>query len=226
MTLAREATGTRPEEFGRDLYPALKRVFDVTVALVLLVCLVPVLTLCAVLVLLDSRGPILYRQERVGQNGKRFTLLKFRSMRTDADPALHREYVTSYIRGQAARATDGGRQIFKLVQDPRVTRVGRWLRRTSMDELPQLWNVVRGDMSLVGPRPPIPYELDLYAPAHRARLNAKPGITGLWQVSGRNGTTFEDMVEMDLRYIQEASLMLDLEILVKTIPVVFGRQGA
>jgi exopolysaccharide biosynthesis polyprenyl glycosylphosphotransferase len=211
---------------GGNLYPASKRGLDVVLALVLLLCLVPILGFCSLLILLDSPGPIFYRQQRVGQNGRIFELLKFRSMRADASSDLHRHYVTTFIHGRAARATDRGRQIFKLVHDPRITRVGHWLRRTSLDELPQLWNVLKGDMSLVGPRPPIPYELELYEPTHRARLNVKPGITGLWQVSGRNGTTFEEMVRMDLQYIEEASLILDLQILVKTIPVVVLQQGA
>lgn len=207
-------------------YRVAKRLFDLVVASALLACLLPVLALCAFLVWRSSPGPILFRQPRVGARGREFTFLKFRSMRADADPALHREYVAAFIKGQAEQQAHAGGPMYKLVRDPRVTPVGHWLRRTSLDELPQLWNVVRGDMSLIGPRPPIPYELEHYRPDQLARLAVKPGITGLWQVSGRSRTTFEEMVALDLQYIRQASLLTDLRILARTIPVVLGREGA
>jgi lipopolysaccharide/colanic/teichoic acid biosynthesis glycosyltransferase len=239
--------GVGPLSDSRDgsLYAATKRVIDVAVAATALTLLLPVLAACALLVVLDSPGPVFFRQQRVGKNGRLFTMLKFRSMRTGADTALHQQYVAAFIGGSLttrgveraaspAPGTTGGSPtaatphtagttaggLYKLTDDPRVTRVGRWLRRLSLDELPQLWNVLRGEMSLVGPRPPIAYELDHYAQAHMRRLLVVPGLTGLWQVSGRSRTTFEEMVALDLRYIEERSLALDLTILLKTIPVV------
>jgi lipopolysaccharide/colanic/teichoic acid biosynthesis glycosyltransferase len=155
-----------------------------------------------------------------------FSLLKFRSMTANADPEVHRAYVANFIKGEEKPTETGDTALYKLVSDSRVTRVGGFLRRTSLDELPQLLNVFRGDMSLVGPRPPIPYEVEHYQPHHMARLAVKPGITGLWQVSGRNTTTFERMVELDVEYIQRRSLMMDLEILLRTIPeVLFVHHG-
>jgi len=207
-------------------YRLSKRLFDLVGASVLLVCLSPVMLVCALLVRLSSPGPVLFRQQRVGAQGREFTFLKFRSMRVDADPALHREYVARFINGAAEQQTSDKGAMFKLVQDPRVTPVGRWLRRTSLDELPQLINVLRGEMSLVGPRPPIPYELEHYRPEHLRRLAVKPGITGLWQISGRSHTTFEEMVALDLEYIQRASFMTDLGILLRTVPVVITQHGA
>jgi exopolysaccharide biosynthesis polyprenyl glycosylphosphotransferase len=207
-------------------YRASKRLFDLVVASLLIVCLLPVFIVCAFLVWRSSPGPIIFRQPRVGVRGKEFLFLKFRSMRVDADPALHREYVAKFINGEAKQQQAENGSMFKLVEDPRVTRAGRWLRRTSLDELPQLFNVVRGNMSLVGPRPPIPYELEHYRPEHLRRLAVKPGITGLWQVSGRSQTTFEEMVALDLEYIRRASLLTDLQLLFRTIPVVLAQHGA
>lgn len=216
-----------PIELGYSgWYRASKRIFDLVVASMLILCLIPVFLICAVLVWRSSPGPILFRQPRVGAQGREFTFLKFRSMRVDADPSIHREYVAKFINGQAEQYSAGKRTMFKLVEDPRVTRAGRFLRRTSLDELPQLFNVVRGNMSLVGPRPPIPYELENYRPEHYRRLAVKPGITGLWQVSGRSHTTFEEMIALDLEYIRRASLLTDLSVLIKTIPVVLNQRGA
>ncbi|HLT18153.1 MAG TPA: sugar transferase [Thermomicrobiales bacterium] len=206
-------------------YRLAKRLFDLTGAALLLVCLSPVFLVCALLVRFSSPGPILFRQQRVGARGREFTFLKFRSMRVDADPALHREYVARFINGAAEQQAGANGSMYKLVHDPRVTPVGRWLRRTSLDELPQLINVLRGEMSLVGPRPPIPYELEHYRPEHLRRLAVKPGITGLWQISGRSHTTFEEMVALDLEYIQRASFMTDLGILLRTVPVVLAQHG-
>jgi exopolysaccharide biosynthesis polyprenyl glycosylphosphotransferase len=208
------------------LYLVVKRLLDLVVAALLLLVLAPLLLCCALAVRLDSPGPILFRQQRVGERGKVFTMLKFRSMTANVDPTPHREYVTAFIQGKATPQETERAKLFKLGNDRRITRVGRILRRTSLDELPQLWNVLRGEMSLVGPRPPILYELEHYQPAHLQRLAVKPGMTGLWQVSGRSQTTFEEMVALDLDYIRRRSLGLDLQILLRTIPVVLSRQGA
>ena len=203
-----------------------KRGFDLVLATVGLIVLAPCLLVIAAWVRADSPGPALFRQERIGRYGRPFTMLKFRTMRVNADPGPHREYAAAFIRGQARQHRVGTSSTFKLVTDARVTRVGRWLRRTSLDELPQLWNVVRGEMSLVGPRPPIPYELEHYQPAHLGRLAVMPGITGLWQIGGRSDTTFEQMVALDLEYIRRRSLLLDVRILVATIPAVLTAKGA
>ncbi|MCS6818232.1 MAG: sugar transferase [Blastocatellia bacterium] len=215
----------------------LKRAFDVVLASLGLILLSPWLLLIAALIKLDSRGPILFRQERVGMDGRLFTLYKFRTMRADADERPHRELMADIIRG-SLRAVSGtaspgkpgeahperdARQMLygKVPNDHRITRVGRWLRRWSLDELPQLINVLKGEMSLVGPRPPIPYEVEHYSSWHRKRLEVKPGITGLWQVSGRNRLPFDRMVELDLYYIEHWSLWLDLKILLLTLPAIF-----
>jgi exopolysaccharide biosynthesis polyprenyl glycosylphosphotransferase len=208
-----------------EAYRRVKRGVDVIVALVLLICLAPVLLACALAIVIDSPGPVLFRQERVGAHGKRFAMLKFRSMEVAADAAVHREYAVAYVRGTAQSHVSAGEALFKLADDPRVTTVGRFMRRTSLDELPQLWNVLRGDMSLVGPRPPMPYEVEHYQPHHFERLSVRPGITGAWQVGGRCRTTFEVMVAMDCDYIRQQSLMLDLKILLQTVPVVFLGKG-
>ncbi len=197
-------------------------------AITLLVCS-PLFALIAVAVKLTSKGPILYRQVRIGRYGRRFTFLKFRSMYVNSDARIHEEFVRSLIRGEnGAGATAGaGPTVFKLRDDPRVTPLGRFLRKTSLDELPQLFNVLKGEMSLVGPRPPIPYELKNYDPWHRRRLlEAKPGVTGLWQVSGRSRTTFDEMVRLDLRYAKGWSLWLDLCILAQTPWAVLSAEGA
>ena len=211
---------------SRAYYYVLKRTLDVIVALALLIVLLPAMLACALAVRLESPGPVLFRQQRAGQAGRPFTLLKYRSMYAGADPTLHREYATAFVRGTATVQSTDTARVYKLTDDPRVTRVGRWLRRTSLDELPQLLNVLQGTMSLVGPRPPIPYELEHYQPVHWQRLSVKPGMTGVWQVYGRSVSTFDEMVQMDLRYIREQSLLLDLKLLVKTFPIVIGGRGA
>ena len=208
------------------LYRIAKRLLDVTVAATMLIILAPVFAVCALAVWRSSPGPIIFRQERVGLRGQTFTFLKFRSMYHRVDATPHREYVTAFIRGEAAQQADGDKQVYKLVADSRVTPVGRWLRRTSLDELPQLWSVLRGEMSLVGPRPPIPYEVEHYRPDQLARLAVKPGITGLWQVSGRSSTTFAEMVALDLAYSQQQSFWFDVAILLHTIPAVLAARGA
>ena len=202
------------------LYPVVKRVLDVVGALVLLVMLAPVLVAVAVAVRLDSRGPILYRAERVGRFGRRFHVLKFRSMRADAGSAAHAAFLRQLMHEQTSCA------VYKVPCDARITRVGALLRRTSLDELPQLWNVLRGEMSLVGPRPDVPYAVDDYAEWMRLRLHVPPGITGLWQVSGRSRLSLLDMYRLDVDYAKRASLRLDLVILLRTIPAVLTLDGA
>jgi lipopolysaccharide/colanic/teichoic acid biosynthesis glycosyltransferase len=202
-----------------------KRAMDVAGSAAAILLFSPVFLVIAAAIKWTSDGPAFFRQERLGYNGKSFTCLKFRSMFKDSDPAKHRNYIMKYIGEQQNAAVEPG--VFKLKEDRRITPVGRWLRKTSLDELPQLFNVLKGEMSLVGPRPPIPYECNLYDIWHRRRLlSCKPGITGLWQVMGRSRTTFDDMVRLDLKYINEWSLGLDFKILLKTPGAVFGGDGA
>jgi exopolysaccharide biosynthesis polyprenyl glycosylphosphotransferase len=204
----------------------LKRTFDLLIAALAIAVLFPVWLLIAVLIKLDSRGPVFYTQERVGMDGRLFLLYKFRTMKAGADPELHREYQRAFIAGRAeANLGDDQKPTYKLLADPRITRVGKLLRQTSLDEVPQLLNVLSGDMSLVGPRPPIPYEVEAYELWHRKRLDMKPGLTGLWQVSGRNRLSFEEMVRLDLFYIENWSLLLDLKIILRTGFVMLGGEG-
>ena len=197
----------------------LKRVMDITGSGAALLACLPVFVCVAVAVKISSKGPVLFRQQRVGRYGRCFTFLKFRSMQTGNDPSVHKEYVTKLIHGVAEqdRSDVSGQGVYKLVNDPRITQVGRFLRRTSLDELPQLLNVLRGDMSLVGPRPSIPYEVAAYQTWHRRRvLEVKPGITGLWQVNGRNRIKFDEMVRLDLQYAKRWTPWLDIKILMRT----------
>ena len=206
-----------------------KRAMDILGSALLLVVAAPVFLLIALAIKLSSQGPVLFRQRRIGQYGKPFTFLKFRSMYVDNDADVHRRYVTQLIAGQAQRnPSDGsGEGVYKLTNDARITRVGSFLRRTSLDELPQFLNVLKGEMSLVGPRPPIPYELAAYQIWHRRRVLAvKPGITGLWQVNGRSRITFDEMVRLDLQYAETWSPWLDIEILLRTPRAVLEGQGA
>lgn len=217
------AEGTQP---GKSLLQLSKRTFDIVFSLIALIILLPVLALIAVVIKLETRGPALFKQRRVGLGGEEFTLYKFRSMQHNCSDSRHREYMEKFIssRGDdSLRAKDGS---FKMDDDPRVTRAGRILRKTSLDELPQLINVLKGEMSLVGPRPAIMYEVERYEPWQMERLAVKPGITGLWQVTGRSGMDFYEMVKLDLEYIESRSFFLDLRILVKTIGVVFKMRGA
>src|SRR5882672_482884 len=207
----------------------IKRMMDVTGSLVLLALLSPVFFLIAAAIKLSSRGPVLFRQQRIGEHGTPFTFLKFRSMYANNDSSQHKEYVRQLIAGQAAKnpANGSAEGVFKLTNDPRITTVGGFLRRTSLDELPQFINVLRGEMSLVGPRPPVPYEVEAYATWHRRRLlEAKPGITGLWQVEGRSRVGFDDMVRLDLRYARQSSPWLDVKILLQTPKAVIAGNGA
>jgi len=193
------------------------------------VLLAPVMVATALAIALTSPGPVIFRQIRLGKRGKPFVFYKFRSMVADADDQIHRQYVASLINGMHTDVNQGdaSNPLYKLRSDPRITRLGSFIRATSIDELPQLFNVLKGQMSLVGPRPPLPYEAEQYQSWHLRRvLEIRPGITGMWQVEGRSRTSFDEMVRLDLRYIQNRSLLLDLRILAKTVLIVARRDGA
>ena len=193
-----------------------KRCMDVSIAAVMLAFTFPLFIIFSILIKIDSWGPVFYRQKRIGFGGKRFTFLKFRSMYMNNDDAVHKTFIRDFIHGHNTEG-NGETNVFKIEQDQRVTRVGRFLRKTSLDELPQLINVLRGEMSLVGPRPAIPYEVDEYHIWHRRRvMEIKPGITGFWQVYGRSISSFEKMVRMDIQYIKYRNLLLDIILLLKT----------
>jgi exopolysaccharide biosynthesis polyprenyl glycosylphosphotransferase len=207
---------------------AVKRSFDLLAASILLIIAAPAIALGALAIWLTDGGQVLFRQTRIGIHGQPFELLKLRTMRSAASDNVHREYVRDWIRNGNAAAKNGngnGHAVFKLANDNRVTAVGRILRRFSIDELPQLVNVVRGEMSLIGPRPALPYELEHYEEWHRRRLDAAPGITGLWQVSGRNRLSFEEMVRLDVQYLEDWSLAGDLKILARTLPALLRGEG-
>jgi len=209
-------------------YDAVKRGIDIAGSFSLLVMLAPLLMLVAVSMKLRSPGPIFFRQTRIGRLMKPFTMLKFRTMHVNADHAIHQEFVSNLIKAKASgHGAGAGTEAFKLADDPRVTGLGRILRKTSIDELPQLWNVLKGEMSLVGPRPPLPYEVEQYERWHCRRvLEAKPGLTGLWQVEGRSRTTFDEMVRLDLRYARTCSFWTDVKILLATPAAVIVGKGA
>ena len=201
------------------------RTLDIVGAAILLVLLSPLLLAITLAIRLDSAGPAIFRQRRFGRDLHPFTVNKFRTMRYGVPEDQHRDFVLRLISGEEP-ALEASRPLYKMTEDPRVTRVGRLLRRSSLDELPQLWNVLRGEMSLVGPRPPIPYEVEQY-PAHWfARFGVKPGVTGLWQVSGRSDVTLEEMVALDVEYIRRRSLFLNIRIIVRTLPAVLSARGA
>jgi len=216
--------------FSKQRAPiVVKRAIDIIGSALLLLILSPIFGLVALIIKLTSKGPVIFEQERLGQFGKQFKCLKFRTMYADNDPKIHREYVQNLIAGKAKQqqTNQADAPVYKITNDPRVTPIGRFLRKTSLDELPQFWNVIRGEMSLVGPRPPVPYEFEVYDFWHRRRvLEVRPGVTGLWQVSGRSRMSFDDMVRLDLRYSQNWSLWLDLRILLATPRVVFTGEGA
>jgi lipopolysaccharide/colanic/teichoic acid biosynthesis glycosyltransferase len=208
---------------------ALKRALDIVGSTVALVASAPAFLVIAIAIKSTSKGPVFFRQTRVGQHGVPFTFLKFRSMKANNDAGIHKEYVKQLIAGKAQRNPDNGNGdgVFKLTKDPRITRVGAFLRKVSLDELPQFINVLKGEMSLVGPRPPVPYELEAYDFWHRRRLlEAKPGLTGLWQISGRSRVTFDEMVRLDLRYARSWSPWMDIKILLRTPAAVLLGEGA
>jgi lipopolysaccharide/colanic/teichoic acid biosynthesis glycosyltransferase len=227
---------------GRDpaYYHFFKRVLDVSVAALGLVILSPVMAVVALAIIIDSGWPVIFAQKRVGARRwtregysywqrTTFTFYKFRSMVQDADPAMHMAFVKAFMANDHERMAallGQNTQTYKLVCDPRVTRVGKLIRKCSLDELPQLWNVLKGDMSLVGPRPPIAYEVDEYKSWHHRRLGAKPGLTGLWQVTARSSVDFDEMVRLDIEYSENQSFWLDLKILLKTPLAVLSGKGA
>ena len=197
-------------------YSFCKRCFDVAAALVSLVLLIPIFPLIALMIKLDTRGPVLYKQDRVGKGGRLFKFYKFRSMHDRADERV----------GELEALNEQSGPVFKIRSDPRITNVGRFLRRSSLDEIPQILNVLKGDMSMVGPRPPLPAEVERYLPWQRRRLDVKPGITCLWQVSGRNQISFDEWMRLDIEYLKTRSFRTDFVILLKTIPAVIARKGA
>lgn len=202
-----------------------KRALDIVVSVIALVLLLPVMVLITLLIRATSPGSAIFRQTRVGNRGSEFSMLKFRTMYVDSDDRIHRDYVRRLLLDE--QPGDGGEEgIYKLTDDPRITPIGRFLRRTSLDELPQLVNVLKGEMSLVGPRPVLAWEVELYKPEHHARFLVKPGVTGLWQVSGRNTLTMNEALDLDVDYIQRRTLGLDLIILVKTVPLLLTGRGA
>jgi lipopolysaccharide/colanic/teichoic acid biosynthesis glycosyltransferase len=208
-----------------QLDQAAKRALDLVLASLTLLLLGPALIAIAVAIRLTSSGPALFQQVRVGYGQSAFVILKFRTMYQNNDDTDHRAYVATMLSGAMAGA-DGGQRIYKLTDDPRVTPLGRLLRKTSLDELPQLVNVVRGEMSLVGPRPVLPWEAELFDARHRLRFAVKPGITGLWQVSGRNALTMQQALDLDVEYVRHRTLALDLMTLARTIPTVLSTRGA
>jgi lipopolysaccharide/colanic/teichoic acid biosynthesis glycosyltransferase len=233
---ARAAAVADPSSPGR-LVDASCRALDIAGSASLLIIASPLLLAIGVLIRLDSPGSVLFRQERVGRNRNRFTVNKFRTMHDGVAHDRHREFVVGLIKGESpvdqpetarqdAPSEGGPASLYKMMSDPRITRFGRLLRRSSLDELPQLWNVLRGEMSLVGPRPAIPYEVEHYPPEWFDRFAVKPGITGLWQVSGRSKVTLEEMVRLDIDYARRRSVWLNLRILARTVPAVLGAQGA
>jgi len=220
-------------ERDRHLYLQMKRLMDIVLSSMLLLLLSPLLLLIALLIKLDSPGPVIFRQARIGKDGKPFTMLKFRSMRQDADPRVHQEHMRRLIRGADNSGNpagdengNGGERAGKLSNDGRVTRVGRIIRKTTLDELPQLCNILKGEMSLLGPRPSLPYEVELYSDWHMRRLTVLPGMTSLWAVRGRANIPFDDQVRLDIAYIENQSLWLDLKTLLQTVPAVLSGRGA
>lgn len=232
MTWWQATAVPRPDFNGQllVLYPFLKRLLDVMAAAILLLVLSPLLVLIATAIKLETPGPVFHLQRRIGINGRVFRFYKFRSMTSDHDHTQeHRKFAEAYINGQATSVSqDGnGRAVYKPSSNGRtITRVGRLLRRTSLDELPQLLNIFKGDMSLVGPRPSMDYEAALYSDRHRQRLAVQPGLTGWAQVHGRSGLSFEEIVSLDLEYIKQRSILMDLRILLVTVPVVLSAENA
>ena len=213
---------------SNSFFLLLKRGFDILGSIIGILLLSPLMLMTALVIKIDSPGPVFFTQVRLGKKGVPFIFYKFRSMQYKADDMIHRKYVTDLIKGDSHKINHGDTDnpLYKIKNDPRVTRVGKFIRKTSIDELPQLFNVLKGDMSLVGPRPAIPYELEMYKPWYHRRLDAKPGLTGLWQVSGRSTLGFDEMMELDVKYVEEQSFKLDLMIILRTPLVILSRRGA
>lgn len=207
---------------------AVKRLIDLGASVLIVAIGLPFFLAIALLIKLTSKGPVFFSQQRVGEGGEVFTLFKFRTMRQNADDSIHREFTRSFIEGRMSNSSldEKAPSVYKLTNDPRVTAVGNFLRKTSLDEFPQFINILKGDMTIVGPRPPLQYELEHYEEWHKLRLKVKPGLTGLWQVSGRSSVPFNEMVKLDLYYIEHWSLLMDFRIMMRTIPVMlFGSGG-
>ncbi len=206
------------------VYQAAKRVVDIVFSVLAIVLGFPIFVACAIAIQLDSAGPILFVQERIGKDGKRFNIYKFRTMQHSLDDSNHRAFMKAFVNGkigsEADESDNATQQVYKPIQESQVTRVGRILRRTSLDELPQIFNVFRGEMSLVGPRPNVPWEVEEYKPWHRERLKVLPGVTGLAQVYGRSSLSFDHIVQYDIEYIEKQSLFMDLEIMWRTVQVI------
>lgn len=214
---------------SKNVQAILKRIIDIVGSLIGIIIFSPLMLITSILIKITSPGPVIFKQQRIGLKGRRFFFYKFRSMRVDGDDKIHREYVSKLIKGEIDKINQGDKDnpFYKIKDDPRVTKIGKIIRKTSIDELPQFFNVLKGEMSLVGPRPPIPYEVEKYEPWHLRRiLEVKPGITGLWQVDGRSKTSFNDMVRLDLKYALNWSLWLDMKILLKTFIAVIRSTGA
>lgn len=207
------------------VFSRIKHAADALMTLPVFVLLLPLFMIIALAIKLNSPGPVFYKAMAIGKNGARFVMYKFRSMRADTSSGIHKDYVTRLIKGEISPDTEGA-QPLKVADDPRITKVGKLLRKTSMDELPQLINVIKGDMSLVGPRPCLPYEFEIYKDWHKKRLSVRPGISGLWQVAGRSAVAFEDMVLLDLYYVYNRNLSMDMNILYETIFAVLAKKGA
>lgn len=223
--MAIQTTRLRPAIVIDARYARLKRFFDILLSLLFLLPLC-VLALCvAVLIRLDSPGSIFFKQKRVGMDGKEFFMYKFRSMYESNNDVLHREAIVRYMKGHALSESSAPGLRYKRVDDPRITRVGKILRKTSIDEIPQLINVLRGEMTLVGPRPALPYEVEMYSEYDRLRLCGKPGLTGYWQIYGRSRVPFRTMIDMDIAYLQRQSLREDLKLIALTLPVMLRGQG-
>ncbi len=227
---------------SRSGYFSLKRLIDIVFVLATSIFTLPLMVLIVILIKLDSKGPVIYKQTRVGAERwekegfsywreKEFTIYKFRTMFNGSNHKLHYDFIKAYIQGDHKRMLElqpnqSTVTMNKLNGDPRVTRVGRWLRKTSLDELPQIWNVLVGEMTLVGPRPPIPYEVEMYSPWHRRRLASVPGLTGWWQVKGRCTTDFDEMVRLDIEYLEKQNILLDMKVILLTVPAVLTAKGA
>ncbi len=205
----------------------IKRFIDVLASLTVLILGFPFFLAITVLIKITSRGPVFFKQERIGEQGTPFALFKFRTMKQDCDDTLHREFTKNFIKGQMDQSglDGGGDNLYKIVRDPRITAVGSFLRKTSLDELPQFINILKGEMTLVGPRPPLKYEYEHYDEWHKYRLKVRPGLTGLWQVNGRSSVPFHEMVMLDLYYIEHWSLLLDFKIMLRTVPVMLAGTG-
>lgn len=205
----------------------IKRAGDIAVSILVIFFGFPFFLAIAIFIKLTSKGPVFFKQERIGEDGKTFILLKLRTMRVDADDSHHKEFCEQFIKGNLSeeKVDNGDEKVYKIVDDPRITGIGKFLRKSSLDELPQFLNILKGEMTLVGPRPPLKYEYKHYDNWHKLRLKVRPGLTGLWQVSGRSSVSFQEMVMLDLYYIENWSLMMDIKIVLRTIPVMLKGSG-